>query len=318
MAVPNTAEKWNGVIRTVTIGATPEQGGSRGSTVSIGGCNALPFLHFEGEFPNRPAIAMEIWDIDPGEWAGEFNEIYGDVFGKPGEWAKKCKSFGAEMISLRLQGTHPDFGDRSPEQAAETVKEVLEACDLPLMVLGSDVTDKDNEVLPKVCQAGAGENMLVGYALEKNYRTITAACLADKHKLVCSSPLDINIAKQVNILVTEMGYPLEDIVIFPNTGGLGYGMEYCYSVMERGRTAALSGDKLLAQPVMCDVGFEAWRAKEAKSDENPEWGPQKDRGYMWETITATTLLQAGADLIVLRHPRSVEHVSKTIDALMKK
>ena len=318
MAVPNTAEKWSTPTQMVTIGATKDEGGTRGSKVTVGGGGALPFLHFEGEFPNKPVVAMDVWDIKPDDWPAEFTEIFGDALGNPGEWAKKCKEFGADMICLRLRGTHPDYGDRSPEDAAASVKAVLEACDLPVMVLGCDIADKDNDVFPKVCQAGAGENMLVGYAVEKNYRTLTASCLADKHKIACNSPLDINIAKQINILVTEMGYPVGNIVISPSTGGLGYGMEYSYSVMERGRNASLSGDKLLAQPVMCDVGFEAWRAKEAKSDEMPEWGSQKDRGYMWEAITATSLLQAGGDLFIMRHPKAVEVVKKTIDALMKK
>jgi len=195
---------------------------------------------------------------------------------------------------------------------------VLEAVDVPLMIWGCAVDEKDNVVLPEVSAAAKGENCLLGTAREKNYRTIVAVCLADKHKLICESPLDINIAKQVNILCSDAGFGLEDMVVFPTTGSLGYGIEYVYSIQERGRLAALRGDKLLSQPVVCDVGFEAWRAKEAKSppfdtvtDENRDaWG------VMWESATALVLLQSGAELLVMRHPEAIQNVKAAIKRLM--
>ena len=165
--------------------------------------------------------------------------------------------------------------------------------------------------------AAAGENCLLGTATEKNYRTIVAVCLADKHKLLAESPLDINIAKQVNILCSDAGFAMEDMVVFPTTGALGYGIEYVYSIQERGRLAALSGDKSLQQPVLCDVGFEAWRAKEAKappfesvSDEN-----RNDWGIAWEASTAAVLLMSGADLLVMRHPEAMARIAKLIERL---
>jgi len=221
---------------------------------------------------------------------------------------------GADMICLRLMGAHPDAGDRSPDQCAETVKEVLGAVGVPLVIWGCGADEKDNQVLPAVSAAAKGENCLIGTAREKNYRTVVAVCLADKHKLVSESPLDINIAKQVNVLCSDAGFPLSDIVIFPTTGALGYGIEYVYSIQERGRLAGLSGDKLLGQPVMCDVGFEAWRAKEAKA---PPFEGVTDEtrgqwGVMWESATATVLLQTGVELLVMRHPQAIENVKKAI------
>ncbi len=221
-------------------------------------------------------------------------------------------------MNLRLVGTHPDEGDRSAEQAAETVKAVLAAVDLPLIIWGCDVPQKDQKVMPKVAEVAQGENCLLGAVTEDEYRTLTAAAQAYGHKLIAQSPCDINKAKQINILVTDMGYPLEDIVIYPSTASLGYGMEYIYSILERGRLAALSGDKLMGQPVLLDVGHEAWRAKEARTgDEAAEiWGPPAQRGPTWEAVTATDLLQGGADLLLMRHPKAMEVVRNTVGQLM--
>ena len=314
-SIPDVSEKWSGQINTVVIGATADEGGTRGRTVTIGGARTLPFLAFDGAIGNPPVIAVEVWDSGGQAWPDQLRDAYGDALSGPGQWAKKGVEFGADLICLRLMGAHPDSGDHSPDQCAEAVKEVLGAVDVPLIVWGCGVDEKDNEVLPAVSAAAKGENCLMGTAREKNYRTIVAVCLADKHKLITESPLDINIAKQVNILCADAGFPLEDTVIFPTTGALGYGIEYVYSIQERGRLAGLRGDKLLGQPVICDLGFEAWRAKEAKAptfdtvtDENrPQWGP------MWESATGMVLLQAGAELLIMRHPVAIENIKKVIE-----
>ena len=316
--VPDVSEKWAGAISTVTIGATADSGGTRGSTVTLGGAQALPYLSFEGSCGQRAAIAVEIWDGGADSWPDPLKEAYAGVMDSPAAWAKKAVEFGADLICLRLMSAHPDAEDRSAEQCAETVKEVLKAVSVPLIIWGCNVDDKDNEILPSVSAAAKGENCLIGTAREKNYRTLVAVCLADKHKLIAESPLDINIAKQVNILCSDAGFDLGNIVIFPTTGALGYGIEYVYSIQERGRLAGLTGDKLLAQPIICDVGFEAWRAKEAKAppfdcvtDET-----RGDWGVMWEATTAVVLLQAGAELLVMRHPQAIEFVRKSCDRLL--
>ena len=318
MAVPDAKEKWSGKITTVTIGATKEEGGTRGSTVTVGGQTGIPFLSFDGETPHPPVVALDVLDKEPVEWPVTLQEAYGDVWSDPAAWAGRVKELGADMVNLRLVSTHPDEGDRSPEQAAETVKAVLEACDLPLIIWGCDVAEKDQEVMPKVAEAAQGENCLIGAVTEDEYRTLTAAAQAYGHKLIALSPCDINKAKQVNILVTDMGYPLTDIIIYPSTTALGYGMEYIYSILERGRLAALSGDTLMGQPVLLDVGHEAWRAKEARAgDELADvWGPAAQRGPAWEAITATNLLQGGADLLVIRHPKAMEVVRNTAKQLI--
>ncbi len=321
VALELAKEKWSSEVGTITVGATKEEGGTRGSKVTVGGHKSLPFLHFEGDMPNRPVIAMEVWDTAPNDWPEAMMAPLADVVGSPADWAKKCVSeFGADMVCLRLQNANTEWGNVSPDEAAASVKQVLEAVEVPLIVLGPGQDDRDNEVLPRCSEIARGENCLFGMATQDNYKTLTAACLADGHGIIALSPIDINIAKQLNILISDMGFDLGRVVIYPTTGGLGYGIEYAYSIMERGRLAALGGDKLLARPVLAVVGAESWRAKEAKASEQdfPQWGTADERGPIWEAITATAVLQGGADILLMRHPKAVASVRKTIDALMKK
>lgn len=312
--------KWSGALNEVVIGATKEQGGTRTSTITVGGEKTLPFLAYEGPTKNRPVVAMEIHDRVPEDWPKPLLDALGDAVKSPAEWAKKCvDQFGAEMICLKLQGTHPDFGDASPQAAATTVKSVLAAVGVPLIIWGSDHDEKDNEVLPRCSEAAKGEKCLIGAVKEDNYKTLVSFCLADGHSLIGLSPIDINIAKQVNILVSEMGFPLDRLVMYPTTGALGYGLEYVYSIQERSRIAALGGDKMMSMPVICMVGQESWRAKEARAsaEEVPGLGDENTRGVFWEIATATALLQAGSDIMVMRHPAAVTAIKNTINKLTK-
>jgi acetyl-CoA decarbonylase/synthase complex subunit delta len=314
MTVPNAKEKWSGRVNPVTIGATPAQGGTRGRAVTIGGHAGIPLLSFDGEMPYPPAVALDVLDAAPTDWPQPLAEIYGDVWSDPAAWARRVKELGADLVNLRLVSTHPDEGNRSAEEAAATVKAVLAAVDLPLIIWGCDVPEKDAKVMPKVAEAAQGENCLLGAVTEGAYRTLAAAAQAYGHKLITLAPCDINKSKQVNILVSDTGFPLTDVVIYPTTAALGYGMEYVYSILERGRLAALAGDRLMAQPVILDVGYEAWRVKEARSGDElaEQWGPIAARGPAWEAVTATNLLQGGADLLILRHTKALEVVRNVI------
>jgi acetyl-CoA decarbonylase/synthase complex subunit delta len=319
VALELVKESWTGKINAVTIGATSAEGGTRTSVVTVGGEATMPFLHFEGEMPNRPVIAMEVLDMEPEDWPEVLTEPFSDVLSDPAAWAKKCvEEYKADTICLTLLSAHPDWGDTSAEHAVEIVKAVLEAVGVPLIIWGPDNVEKMNEVIPRCSQAASGENCLIGTASQDNYKTVAAACIADKHKLITESPLDINIAKQVNILVSDMGFDLNNAVLYPTNGGLGYGLEYSYSIMERARLAAFGGDRMLALPIVNIVGREAWRAKESKAPESeqPRWGPESERGPMWEAMTAVGCLQSGADILVMRHPRAVASVRETIDKLM--
>jgi len=311
-------EKAAGAIREVTLGATAADGGTRTSTVTVGGERALPFLHFDAPMPHRPVVAVEIHDQNPVDWASHLRDTWGDVLSDPAEWAKAAVQAGADLIVLRLTSTHPDQQNRSPEDGAATVKAVLNAVGVPLIVYGPGQAQRDNEVLLKVSEAAAGERIALGDIENTNYRTIVAAALANGHCVIAQSPIDVNMAKQCNILATDMGLPAERLIMDPTTGALGYGLEYTYSVMERLRLSAFQNDGMTQFPMICTVGEETWRQKESKPLEGvPEaWGQLSERSVAWEVLTATTLLQAGADILVLRHPESVKQVKLAIDKLM--
>ncbi len=312
-------EKSAGKVREVTLGATAADGGTRTSTITVGGETSLPFLHFESGMAHRPVVGVEIHDNNPKDWPDHLKEVWGDVMDDPAEWAKAAVAAGADLVVLRLTGTNPDLLNRSPEEGAETVKAVLKAVGVPLIVYGPGQPQRDNEVLLKVAEAASGERIVLGDIENTNYRTIVAAALGSGHLVISQSPIDVNMAKQVNILATDMGLPPERMLVDPTTGALGYGIEYTYSVMERLRISALAGDAMTQFPMICTVGEESWRQKESKAAEGvpDEWGDIRERSIIWEILTATTLLQAGADILVLRHPKSVEQVKIAIDNLMK-
>ena len=321
MEIPDVKQKYINPINTVTIGATKEEGGTRSHTITVGGETALPYLYFEGEIPYPPVIAMEVWDFAPKDWPEALAENFSDVWDDPGKWAKKCvDEFGADLICLRLQGCDPDGENKSADDAVKAIKRVLESVGVPLIIWGCGNKDKDNEIFPACSQAAAGERCLLGTITEDNYKTLVALCKADKHKLIAESPVDINIAKQVNILATDIGLAPEDIVIYPSTGALGYGIEYVYSIMERGRIAGLGGDKMWAMPLLADIGKEVWKVKEAVAPEEevPGWGDHIQRGPLWETITGLVYLQAGTDIFIMRHPKAVRELKRYIENLTKK
>jgi acetyl-CoA decarbonylase/synthase complex subunit delta len=314
-------EKWTSRINTVTIGATKEDGGSRTSTVTVGGESTLPFLLGEGEMPHPPVVAMEVLDRYPEEWSDVLKKPFEGVLNDPAKWAAKCvNGYGAELICVRLQGTHPDWGNAPADKAAGVVKAILDAVGVPLIILGSGDDEKDNTVLARCSQATRGERCLIGEAVQENYKTLAVSCLADGHNMITQSPIDINIQKQVNILVSDMGVDITKIVIDPTTGALGYGMEYAYSIMERARIAGLLGDKMLAMPIISLAGEEVWKVKEAKAkqSEYPQWGDEFERGPLWEATTAGCMLQAGTDIVVMFHPKAVLSTKRLIESLMKK
>lgn len=320
MPVEILKEKFTGTVQEVVLGATKEEGGTRAYTVKLGGSSTLPFLQFEGAIPNRPVLAYEIWDIKP-DWNECFAPIFGDVWEDPVAWAKKAEELGADVIYLKLKGADPELANpKSPDDCAKVVKAILENTGAPLMVEGPGFPDADNNVLQAVGEAAVGENIALGVAEKDNYRSIAAAAMMGKHCIIGRSPVDINILKQLNIMIAEMGVAPDKIINDPLSSGLGYGIEYSYSIMERARWGALIGDKMMAFPVVCLAGPEAWRAKEANAsgaDAGPGWGEQLTRGIMWEAMTAAALLQAGGDLVLMRHPEAAKLVKKHIEDLMK-
>jgi acetyl-CoA decarbonylase/synthase complex subunit delta len=318
MSIEIPKDKWSGSVHNIKIGATAEEGGTRKSVVTVGGQKAMPFLHFESEFPHRPVIAIEIRDHQPDDWSPVLMEVWGEVMNDPGAWAQAAEAAGADLIQLTLSLTDAQGQTTTPEEAVKAVKTVLGATGLPLIVFGPGQADLDNELLVAVSEAAKGERLVLGICEDKNYRTIVATAMANGHLVNARTAMDVNLAKQLNILITDMGLPPDRILMDPTTGALGYGIEYGFSVMERLRLAALQGDNMTQRPMLVTPGFETWKTKEAKVGEGvPEsWGDWAARGILWETITAITLLESGADILVLRHPESVKQVKSAIDALM--
>jgi acetyl-CoA decarbonylase/synthase complex subunit delta len=287
--------------------------------VSIGGASALPYLGFEGTFPNKPAVALEIMDVAPDDWPETVKKAVGGDAAKPAQWAKFCQQNGADMVALRLIGTHPDQQNKSAEDAAKVAAEVAAAIDIPLIILGSGHVEKDSQVLQAVAAATRGKNCAIGKAVEENYKTIAAAAMANDHKLIAMSQLDVNLAKQLNILLTQMGFDKERIIMDPMSSALGYGLEYTYSVMERIRLAALlQNDAMMQTPVVCDIGANVWKVKEtmAPDAEVPEWGGLADRALAWEAVTASAMITAGADMLIMRHPGAAAKAKELIAELM--
>ena len=312
------SEKWTGSVIEVKLGATAAEGGTRSRALTLGGETTLSYMFTEGTMPHPPALAIEISDRKPSDWSPLLMQAWGDVMKDPGDWAKAAEAKGAEAILLRLSATKADDSPMTAADARVTVRKVLDATGLPLIVYGCGQVDLDNELLVAVAEEGKGERLVLGKCEENNYRTIVAAALANEQSVIASTAMDVNLAKQLNILISDMGLPIERILMDPTCAAVGYGMEYGYSVMERLRLAALTGDKMTQLPMVVTVGFEAWRQKESRVGEGvPEaWGDWQERAINWETLTAAALVESAADLLVLRHPESLRRVRAMTDQLM--
>jgi acetyl-CoA decarbonylase/synthase complex subunit delta len=318
MTVDLLRETWPGRIQAVTIGATPDDGGTRRSTVTVGGHAALPFRAEDTPSPHRPVVALQVFDVVPQDWPDHLRGPLGDVLGSPADWARMgVEELGVDLVCLRLMAGHPEWGGASPDASVAVVRSVLEAVDVPLIITGSGDAATDNDLFPRITEAARGERCLMGVGVPENYKTLVVSCMADGHVVIAEAPIDVNIQKQLTILMTEMGLPAERIVLHPGTASLGYGIEYEYSIMERIRLAGLSGDRMLAQPVITIVGEEAWKAKEARLDDAamPSWGDAAKRGPAWEAATAAVFLQAGSDIVALLHPDAVKSTQRTIAEL---
>jgi len=311
-------EKWSQPISEVRIGVR-----------KVGGSCELPFVKRESSVNNNaPLFAIEISDISPDKLNQNIPpalaDVWKDVWSVPALWAKKAISFGAEAIVLRLTGAHPDNSDNTPDECARIALSVYEAVGskIPLIVIGCEHPSKDALVIPSVSRALKGKNVLLGIATKDNYKIFASSALSDGHSIITESPVDINLAKQLHILLSssDTGLAMDRIVLHQTTAALGYGYEYCYSIMERTRLAGLDGDRMLAVPMINFVGLECWKLKEStiSDDEAPHnWGSEKIRGIMWETVCAAAYLQGGADILVMYHPVALNAVKKLTHKLLK-
>jgi acetyl-CoA decarbonylase/synthase complex subunit delta len=307
-------ESYTGKIKPITLGKGK-------NTVTVGGESCYPFYQFEGAMPNPPRIAMEVWDMVPEDWADAAAAPFKDVLSDPAAWAKKCVTeFGADIIVLQLKSIDPNGKNASAEDAVKTVKKVRAAVNVPLVIWGSANAEKDEGVLKKIAEECQGENLILGPVEDKNHKAIGAAAMGFGHSIIASSPIDVNLAKQVNILLENLGVPTDRMLIDPTTGGLGYGLEYSYSVMERIRMAALAqGDDKLQLPLINNLGNEVWKCKEAKQNaqEAPTLGDPERRGVLMEAVGAVAYLMSGSDILIMRHPEAVRLVKSYIGLIYK-
>ncbi len=311
--IPKTA--YSGKIKDIKLGKGDK-------AITVGGETAYPFYLFEGQMPNLPRIAMETYDMPPEEWPAAALEPFAGVTNDPVAWAQKCiKDYGAEMICLQLLSTDPNGQNRPADEAAKVAKKVADAINVPLIVWGTANHDKDTEVLRAVAEICQDKNLILGPVEEANHKKIGAAAIGYKHIVVASTPIDINLAKQLNILLGNLGVPDNLLVMDPTVSSIGYGIEYCYSVMERMRMAALTQqDAKLQFPIICNVGKEVWKTKEAKISEkdDPKMGDARKRGILLEAMSATILLLAGGDVMIMRHPEAIKLVREMITDLTAK
>ena len=293
-------EAYAGVVREVTIGKGAK-------SLKIGGENILP-LHFfdQGSSPNPVRFALEVLDMKPEDWPDHLVEPFRDVISDTVSWAKKCQSFSVDAVSLFLTSTDPAVKDAPADKAAALTKQVAEAISVPLIVYGSGDETKDVEVLCKVAEACDGMNLLIGPVLKENYEPVGRAILDHGHTAIAQTPLDINLLKELNVKLSKF-FPLERIVIDPLSSALGYGMEYSFSLIERVKQiGVMTKDSMTMMPIIANLGEECWKTKQAKES--------REQGLLWEGVTAMSLLLAGANLIVLRHPDTLKLVKETIGA----
>ncbi|MBN2072548.1 MAG: acetyl-CoA decarbonylase/synthase complex subunit delta [Actinobacteria bacterium] len=304
---------YNGKINNLKLGVGNSQ-------IMVGGEAALPFHGFEGDIPNRPIIAMEVYDAEPSGWPETVSKYFKDVFSDPVKWARKnIEEYGADAICLKLTRIAPDGENQGPEEAAELTKKVRESIDKPLIVYGTGPIEKIAEVMKRVSERNADSNILMGWAEEDSYKTIAAAAMGYNNNVISLNQLDVNIAKQLNILLTQLGLSPDRIAMDPASSGLGYGLEYCHSAMERLKIAALlQDDKMTQMPIINDIAPEVWKVKEVKESEAnyPEWGDQEERGINWEAISCMSLLISGSNILVMRHPGAVSLIKQMIDMLL--
>ena len=305
--------KFNASINTVEVGCGEK-------AIKIGGENVLPFYTFDAPIENAPKICVMITDLGlENEPAGV--KAYYEGCTTLGEIAKKAAEMpGADFVCLKLEGADPNGADKSTEECMKAVKEVVDAIDVPLVIAGCKNVAKDTELLQKASEVAQGKNVIILSAKEEDYKQVGAAAgLAYGQKVGAESAVDINLAKQLNVLISQLGVAPSNIVMNVGTAAVGYGFEYVVSTMDRVKAAALGqNDAQLQMPIITPVADEAWNVKEAMASEEdmPEWGAQEDRGIGMEVSTAAAVLASGSNAVILKHPTSVATISKMINELM--
>ena len=310
--VPKTAP-FSGKINAVTLGTGDK-------AIVIGGQNVLPFYTFDAPIENAPKVGIEVSDV-ASEWVHTgLKEFYAGCT-TMADYAKKAETVeGVDFLCLNFVGADPNGLNRSVADCVADAKAVAEAVSLPLVVMGCKNMEKDGELLAALAEALSGKNVLFMSAKNENYKTVGASVvLANGQKLGAETADDINLAKQLNIMLKGLNVNPENVVMDIGTAAVGYGYEYAASTFDRIRLAALAqGDADLQMPIIAAVCNDTWGVKEssATEEDEPNWGCREERAISMEIATAAADLTGGADAVVLRHPASVAAIQKFIAELI--
>ena len=309
MAFKRVPQKFTATVNEVTIG-TGEK------AIKIGGENVLPLYSFDAPIENRVRVGIQITDSGYDKTVPGIAAYFAGAETMTDIAKKAAEMPGADFVVLSLEGADPNGADKPVEECVAIAKEVSDAIDCPLAIQGSKNIEKDAVLFEKVAEALQGKNVLLVSCKSENYKTISAAAaIAYNQKISAESAVDINLAKQLNVVISQMGVKPENMVMNVGSAAAGYGFEYVASTLDRVRGAALSqNDNMLQMPIITPVADEAWSVKEAvvSEDDVPEWGDRETRGIMMEVSTAAACLAGGSNALILRHPESV----KTIAALI--
>ncbi|MBN2013964.1 MAG: CO dehydrogenase/acetyl-CoA synthase subunit delta [Candidatus Altiarchaeota archaeon] len=303
-------------ISVVSIGATRRDGGTRDKSYRIGGENTPAFHYFDGFKACHPVISEDVFDI-PIHLPGNVRHCFGDAMEDPRDWARlRVKKYAAKMITLHLVSTDPKVGNTSIAEACKTIEDVLQAVKVPLIIGGSGNPDKDPELLSKAAEVCSGESVVLSsVGPDMNYRQVAEAAVKHDQSLVSLISMNPDEMRRFNRNLMKLGVKPSNIIMDLFTGGIGYGVEYSISAMERCRLLGLQGDPFLSLPI-ASATSNAWSAREAWMH-NEEWGPRELRGPLWESSTASMALLSGADLFMMLHPFAVDCLESLFDALFK-
>ena len=289
--------------------------------VTIGGQNVLAFHTFDGEITNAPKIGVELTDAGMAMCTMPGEQKFYDGCATVADMAKRAATMeGASFICLHLEGADPNGENKSVDECVELAKSVADATDMPLVVMGCKNIEKDTELFNKIAEALTGKNILVLSARDENYKAIGAgAGLAYGQKVGAESAVDINLAKQLNTVMTQLGVSAQSIVMNIGSAAAGYGFEYVASTLDRVKDAALSqSDAMLQMPIITPVSADTWGVKESIMPEAdmPEWGSQEERGIEMEIVTAAAVLASGSDAVIMRHPEAIRTIAAMIGELV--
>ena len=309
MAFKRVPQKFTATVNEVTIGTGDK-------AITLGGENVLPLYSFDAPIANKARVGIQITDAGYDKTVPGIAEYFAGAE-TMAEIAKKASEMpGADFVVLSLEGADPNGEDKAVEVCVAIAKEVAEAIDCPLAIQGSKNVEKDAVLFEKIAEALQGKNVLLLSAKTENYKTVSAAAaIAYNQKISAESAVDINLAKQLNVVISQMGVKAESMVMNVGSAAAGYGFEYVASTLDRVRGAALTqDDNMLQMPIVTPIADDAWSVKEAivSEEDFPEWGARETRGVMMEVTTASACLASGSNAVILRHPESV----KTIAALI--